>query len=201
MKNPRMTPQRVRIIGGFWRSRLVDIVSVSGLRPSTDRVRETVFNWLNPYIADAKVIDLFAGTGILGLEACSRGAKEVVLIEKNPLVAKALQANLEKLKPYPQNARIECISMDALQWLKKQEQIVVDIIFLDPPFDQVGLLEEALQLIALKTNSDKMPIIYVESSSKLDNEAILGNLPGWVVEKQLVAGAVRANIFRYRNEQ
>jgi len=201
MKNPRMTPQRVRIIGGFWRSRLVDIVSVSGLRPSTDRVRETVFNWLNPYIADAKVIDLFAGTGILGLEACSRGAKEVVLIEKNPLVAKALQANLEKLKPYPQNARIECISMDALQWLKKQEQIVVDIIFLDPPFDQIGLLEEALQLIALKTNSDKMPIIYVESSSKLDNEAILGNLPGWVVEKQLVAGAVRANILRYRNEQ
>ena len=77
MKNPRMTPQRVRIIGGFWRSRLVDIVSVPGLRPSTDRVRETVFNWLNPYIADAKVIDLFAGTGILGLEACSRGAKEV----------------------------------------------------------------------------------------------------------------------------
>ena len=201
MKNPRMTPQRVRIIGGFWRSRLVDIVSVSGLRPSTDRVRETVFNWLSPYIADAKVIDLFAGTGILGLEACSRGAKEVVLIEKNPLVAKALQANLEKLKPYPDNARIECVSMDALQWLKKQEQIVVDIIFLDPPFDQIGLLEEALQLIALKTNSDKMPIIYVESSSKLDNEAILGNLPGWVVEKQLVAGAVRANIFRYRNEQ
>jgi 16S rRNA (guanine966-N2)-methyltransferase len=91
--------------------------------------------------------------------------------------------------------------MDALQWLKKQEQIVVDIIFLDPPFDQVGLLEEALQLIAIKTNSDKMPIIYVESSSKLDNEIILGSLPGWVVEKQLVAGAVRANILRYCNEQ
>jgi 16S rRNA (guanine966-N2)-methyltransferase len=201
MKNPGMKPQRVRIIGGFWRSRLVDIVSVPGLRPSTDRVRETVFNWLNPYIADAKVIDLFAGTGILGLEACSRGAKEVILIEKSPLVAQALQANLEKLKPYPENARIECISMDALQWLKKQEQIVVDIIFLDPPFDQVGLLEEVLQLIALKTNSDKMPIIYVESSSKLDKEAILGNLPGWVVQKQLVAGAVRANILRYRDEQ
>ena len=201
MKNLGMKPQRVRIIGGFWRSRLVDIVSVPGLRPSTDRVRETVFNWLNPYIADAKVIDLFAGTGILGLEACSRGAKEVILIEKSPLVAQALQANLEKLKPYPENARIECISMDALQWLKKQEQIVVDIIFLDPPFDQVGLLEAALQLIALKTNSDKMPIIYVESSSKLDKEAILGNLPGWVVQKQLVAGAVRANILRYRDEQ
>lgn len=196
MKKSVSVPQRVRIIGGFWRSRLVDVVDAEGLRPSTDRVRETVFNWLNPYISQASVIDLFAGTGVLGMEACSRGAKEVTLIEKNKLVAKAIHANLEKLQSLSPLCRIECLTTDAVQWLKNKDSLAVDIIFLDPPFDQTAVLIEALQLIASKMQRDNPPIIYVESSSQLDNETILYHLPGYVVAKQLLAGVVKAVMLR-----
>ena len=200
MKKSSLTQHRVRIIAGFWRSRQVDIVEASGLRPSTDRVRETVFNWLNPYLNQSKVIDLFAGTGILGMESCSRGAKETLLIEKNPLVFKALQNNLEKLKPNPPRSAITTIAMDALLWLKNQDSIDADLIFIDPPFEQTNILEEALLLINAKTKLDTPPIIYVESSAKLDIDRILQKLACWKVEKQLVAGAVRASILMYRKD-
>jgi 16S rRNA (guanine966-N2)-methyltransferase len=196
MKKDSSTPQRVRIISGYWRSRLINIVDSPGLRPTTDRVRETVFNWLNPYLGQAKVIDLFAGTGILGLEACSRGASEVLFIEKNALVLQALQTNLEKLKPNPPNSIIQCMGIDALHWLKNQVQIDANIILIDPPFNEVQLLEEILVGLTKKINKARPPIIYVESSSKLDNETILRYLPGWVLEKQLTAGAVKANILK-----
>lgn len=199
MKKSVSVPQRVRIIGGFWRSRLVDVVDAEGLRPSTDRVRETVFNWLNPYISQANVIDLFAGTGVLGMEACSRGAKEVTLIEKNKLVAKAIHANLEKLQSLSPLCRIECLTTDAVKWLKNKDSLAVDIIFLDPPFDQTAVLIEALQLIASKMQRDNPPIIYVESSSQLDNETILYHLPGYVVAKQLLAGVVKAVMLRSKH--
>jgi len=190
------TPQRVRIISGHWRSRLVNIVDSPDLRPTTDRVRETIFNWLNPYLFQARVIDLFAGTGILGLEACSRGASEVLFIEKNAIVLQALQTNLEKLKPDPPHSNIKCIGIDALQWLKNQDQIDANIIFIDPPFNEAPLLEETLVTLTKKINTARPPIIYVESSSKLDNEIIIRYLPGWVIEKQLTAGAVKANILK-----
>jgi 16S rRNA (guanine966-N2)-methyltransferase len=200
MKKSSLTQHRVRIIAGFWRSRQVDIAEVSGLRPSTDRVRETVFNWLNPYLNQSKVVDLFAGTGILGMESCSRGAKEILLIEKNPVVLRALQNNLEKLKPNPPYSAITVIAMDALLWLKNQDSIDANLIFIDPPFEQTNLLEEALILINDKTKLDTPPIIYVESSSKLDIDSILQKLACWKVEKQLVAGAVRASILMHRKD-
>jgi 16S rRNA (guanine966-N2)-methyltransferase len=200
MKKSSLSQHRVRIIAGFWRSRQVDIVDASGLRPSTDRVRETVFNWLNPYLNQSKVIDLFAGTGILGMESCSRGAKETLFIEKNPVVFRALQNNLEKLKPNPPNSVITALAMDALLWLKKQDSIDADLIFIDPPFEQVNLLEEALLLINAKTKMDTPPIIYVESSSTLDIDSILQKLASWKVEKQLVAGAVRASVLMFRKD-
>jgi 16S rRNA (guanine966-N2)-methyltransferase len=200
MKKSSLSQHRVRIIAGFWRSRQVEIVDASGLRPSTDRVRETVFNWLNPYLNQSKVIDLFAGTGILGMESCSRGAKETLFIEKNPVVFRALQNNLEKLKPNPPNSVITALAMDALLWLKKQDSIDADLIFIDPPFEQVNLLEEALLLINAKTKMDTPPIIYVESSSTLDIDSILQKLASWKVEKQLVAGAVRASVLMFRKD-
>jgi 16S rRNA (guanine966-N2)-methyltransferase len=200
MKKSSLPQHRVRIIAGFWRSRQVDIVDASGLRPSTDRVRETVFNWLNPFLNQSKVIDLFAGTGILGMESCSRGAKETLLIEKNPIVFKVLQNNLEKLKPNPPNSVITALAVDALIWLKNQESIDADLIFIDPPFEQAHLLEEALLLINDKTKMDTPPIIYVESSSKLDIDSIFRERACWKVEKQLVAGAVRASVLMYRKD-
>ena len=200
MKKSSLTQHRARIIAGFWRSRQVEIVDASGLRPSTDRVRETVFNWLNPYLNQSKVIDLFAGTGILGMESCSRGAKEILFIEKNPVVFRALQNNLEKLKPNPPKSVITAVAMDALQWLKNEDLIDADLIFIDPPFEQANLLEEALLLINTKTKIDTPPIIYVESSSKLDIDGILQKLSCWKVEKQLLAGAVRASILMFRKD-
>ena len=196
MKKSLPTSHRVRIIAGYWRSRLVEIVDVPGLRPTTDRVRETVFNWLNPYIEQARVIDLFAGTGILGLEACSRGAKEIHFIEKNAIVFKALKENLVRLQPSPPSSHVKLTHLNAIEWLRAQDEIEADIIFIDPPFDQIDLLEQSLQLIVSKIKRNNVPIIYVESSSKLDNERFLQCLHGWVVEKELVAGAVRANLLR-----
>jgi len=200
MKKSSLSQHRVRIIAGFWRSRQVEIVDAIGLRPSTDRVRETVFNWLNPYLNQSKVIDLFAGTGILGMESCSRGAKETLLIEKNPVVFRGLHNNLEKLKPNPPNSVITALAMDALLWLKNQDSIDADLIFIDPPFEQANLLEEALLLINAKTKMDTPPIIYVESSSTLDIDSIFQKLACWKVEKQLVAGAVRASVLMFRKD-
>jgi 16S rRNA (guanine966-N2)-methyltransferase len=194
MKKAQISNSRVRIIGGFWRSRLVDIALQPGLRPTTDRVRETVFNWLTPYLEGAVALDLFAGTGILGLEACSRGAREVTLIEKNNTAYQVLKDNLEKLKPFPDQASIKAICTNALMWLKLQDDIQFQIIFLDPPFEEPDLLLEALELIAEKTKNHNRSIIYVESDSRLDNEAILTRMPHWSIKKQLVAGMVKASL-------
>jgi 16S rRNA (guanine966-N2)-methyltransferase len=194
MKKAVLSKQRVRIIAGFWKSRLIDIALQPGLRPSTDRVRETVFNWLNPYLQDAVIYDLFAGTGILGLESCSRGAKELFLIEKNQIAYQVIKDNIEKLKPFPPQSQIHCIHSNALHWLKNLDQIAAKLIFLDPPFDEPQLLLEALQVISQRLKNHNHPIIYVESSAKLDNEAILEALPHYEVKKQLVAGVVKASL-------
>ena len=196
MKKPPSSSHKIRIIGGYWRSRLIEIVDIPGLRPTTDRVRETVFNWLNPYVNQARVIDLFAGTGILGLEACSRGARQVNFIEKNSHAFKALKENFAKLQPSPPSSEMNFYQYDAIEWLKAQSSIEADIIFIDPPFDQTDLLEQSLLLINQKIKRDNSPIIYVESSSKLDNQSILLWLSGWSIEKELVAGAVRANLLK-----
>ena len=196
MKKPPSSSHKIRIIGGYWRSRLIEIVDIPGLRPTTDRVRETVFNWLNPYVNQARVIDLFAGTGILGLEACSRGARQVNFIEKNSHAFKALKENFTKLQPSPPSSEMNFYQYDAIEWLKAQSSIEADIIFIDPPFDQTDLLEQSLLLINQKIKRDNSPIIYVESSSKLDNQSILLWLSGWSIEKELVAGAVRANLLK-----
>lgn len=196
MKKSPSSSHKIRIISGYWRSRLIEIVDIPGLRPTTDRVRETVFNWLNPYINQARVIDLFAGTGILGLEACSRGARQVNFIEKNSHAFKALKENFVKLQPSPSSSEMNFYQYDAIEWLKAQSSIEVDIIFIDPPFDQIDLLEQSLLLINQKIKRDNSPIIYVESSSKLDNQSFLLWLSGWSIEKELVAGAVRANLLK-----
>jgi 16S rRNA G966 N2-methylase RsmD len=97
-------------------------------------------------------------------------------------------------------AKLTAVAMDALQWLKNVDLIDADLIFIDPPFEQANLLEEALLLINTKTKIDTPPIIYVESSSKLDIDGILQKLSCWKVEKQLLAGAVRASILMYRKD-
>ena len=89
---------RLRIVAGIWRSRMLEIADVPGLRPTAERIRETVFNWLAPHLAGARCLDLFAGTGALGLEALSRGAAEALFIEASPLAARTLQKNIAALE-------------------------------------------------------------------------------------------------------
>ena len=96
-------PKKVRSIGGFWRSRLVPVIEEAGLRPSTDRVRETLFNWLGPSLEGSRCLDLFAGTGVLGLEACSRGALHVTFVEFNPKIFLNLEKTIVTLQPLPPN--------------------------------------------------------------------------------------------------
>ncbi len=135
-------PGSFRIIGGQWRSRRLPILAVAGLRPTPDRVRETVFNWLAPRIAGARVLDLFAGSGALGFEALSRGAAAVTLVERDRALAENLRAQAERLGA--EGARV--VHGDALALLGSRAE-PHDIVFLDPPYD-AGLLEPALAALA-----------------------------------------------------
>ena len=129
----------VRIIGGQWRGSKLPVADVSGLRPTSDRVRETLFNWLQATVPGAKVLDLFAGTGALGFEAGSRGAAQVVMIERDPTLAASLRASAERLHA----GSIDIVCDDALRWLARDPGQRFDIVFLDPPF-AAGLWQPAL---------------------------------------------------------
>lgn len=131
---------RLRIIGGEYRSRLVDFDPGAGVRPTPDRVRQTLFDWLAPWIRGARCVDLFAGSGALGLEALSRGAGHVTFVETGAAQARAVRAALERLGCA---ARAEVVAGDALSFVAATPGAAFDIAFLDPPFDS-GLLAPAL---------------------------------------------------------
>jgi 16S rRNA (guanine966-N2)-methyltransferase len=127
----------VRIIGGGWRGRRVSFPDIPGLRPTPDRVRETLFNWLQPDIAGARCLDLFAGSGALGLEALSRGAKELVFVEQAVAASRALQEQLTRLGGA---ASGQVMEMGAARYLRSSPR-AFDIVFLDPPFGRRALAE------------------------------------------------------------
>ncbi len=130
-KQSRRQPGTIRIIAGEWRGRRLPVADIPGLRPTGDRVRETLFNWLQPRIAGARVLDLFAGTGVLGLEAVSRGAREAVLVEQDRQAVANLRSTVEMLGAAD---RVEVIRADGLGWLGTGPP-PFDLIFLDPPFE------------------------------------------------------------------
>jgi 16S rRNA (guanine966-N2)-methyltransferase len=127
----------VRIIAGMWRGRRVNFPDISGLRPTPDRVRETLFNWLQHSIAGARCLDLFAGSGALGLEALSRGANEAVFVEQDPAAARALQEQLIRLGG---DGKARVLQMGAARFLRTPAS-AFDIAFLDPPFSTNALAE------------------------------------------------------------
>ncbi|MDX1550554.1 MAG: 16S rRNA (guanine(966)-N(2))-methyltransferase RsmD, partial [Lysobacter spongiicola] len=133
-------PGQVRLIGGRWRGSKLPVADIEGLRPTSDRVRETLFNWLMPVLPGARVLDLFAGSGALGLEALSRGAATATLVERDPLLATALAQVAARL---PGGEAATVVQADALAWLPAQPRGSFDIAFLDPPFS-AGLWEQAL---------------------------------------------------------
>jgi len=127
----------VRIIGGGWRGRRISFPDVPGLRPTPDRVRETLFNWLQHDIAGARCLDLFAGSGALGLEALSRGAKELIFVEQSVAASRALQEQLARLGG---ERRGQVVEMGAARYLRGAAP-AFDIVFLDPPFGRDALAE------------------------------------------------------------
>ncbi len=132
----------MRIIGGRWRRRLLPVEILPGLRPTPDRARETLFNWLGARLPGAHCLDLFAGSGVLGLEALSRGAAAVVLVERHPLLGRRLREQLRRLKAGPQARLWEA---EAVAWLRRAPG-VFDIVFLDPPYTS-GLAGPCCELL------------------------------------------------------
>ena len=134
-------PGKLRIIAGSLRNSRLAVPDRPGLRPTPERVRETLFNWLMPVLPGARCLDLFAGTGALGIEALSRGAGEVVFVERDAALAAALRANLERLR----QLQVPVVCADALNWLR-EPQPPFDIVFLDPPF-ALDLWQAAAQVL------------------------------------------------------
>ncbi|WP_430460572.1 16S rRNA (guanine(966)-N(2))-methyltransferase RsmD [Thalassolituus sp. LLYu03] len=149
--------QQLRIIGGQWRSRRLRFPSVDGLRPTLDRVRETVFNWLQFDVEGSRVLDAFAGSGALGFESLSRGAKEVIFLEKNPSAAIQLKDNLKLLEA--SNAQVW--AGDALLWMQQNPE-PFDLVFLDPPF-RLNLLQPAIDALRLLPGA----LVYLEHEAGL----------------------------------
>lgn len=197
--NPAKSPAKstkgsnqLRIIGGSWRGRKLGFPDVDGLRPTGDRIRETLFNWLAPHIQGARCLDLFAGSGALGLEALSRGAGESVLVEKHPLAARSLAQNLALLNA--QGARV--INTDAMVYLAScNGQVPFDVVFIDPPF-QLDLWQGSIDLLEQHGLLADGCAIYVESGRGDEYQVP----PGWELHRDKTAGNLRYRLF-YRNAE
>lgn len=180
-------PGSVRIIAGEWRGRRLPVPYLPGLRPSGDRSRETLFNWLQATLPGNHCIDLFAGTGVLGLEAVSRGAKSAVLVEKSPVAANSLFANVEMLKA----RQVAVVQGDALSWLASQSTDPAahpaGLVFVDPPFG-LGLAEKTLQILHSSPLLRPGGLVYVETAR---SEPINLHAGSWRVGREKTLGDVR----------
>jgi 16S rRNA (guanine966-N2)-methyltransferase len=177
----------VRIIGGHWRGSKLPVADKPGLRPTSDRVRETLFNWLQPVLPGARVLDLFAGTGALGLEAASRGAANVVLVERDPMLVVSLRATADRLHAN----RVEIVCEDALRWLARAPTQAFDLVFLDPPFE-AGLWQPALA--ALPPWLTDQAWLYLESPR--DAAPIVPT--DWITHREGSTREVRYALYRRR---
>lgn len=188
--NSKKITNYLRIIGGQWRSRKLAIPDLPGLRPTTDRVRETLFNWLMSAIPGANCLDVFSGTGALGLEALSRGAKFVQLIEASPVAARQLHQHLSQLQASEDDANIA--NTDAVKWLSQPGDQQFDVVFLDPPFRQ-DLLNQTCQLLETHNWLSPSAYIYVEAEQDLTTLQVPTS---WSLHRQKQAGQVRFYLFK-----
>lgn len=179
----------VRIIGGQWRGRKLKFPAVSGLRPTTDRIRETVFNWLMPYLYGSHCLDLFAGSGALAIEALSRGAASATLVDQNPQIVDYLKKQLEILNAV--NASIYCDTIPSSLFANPPKN-KFDIVFLDPPFHH-NLLDPCCQWLEQQNLLASDAIIYIEA------EATLSPLPvpkHWELLRNKTSGQVGYYLFK-----
>lgn len=180
------TKGQIRIIAGQYRGRKLPVLMADGLRPTTDRVKETVFNWLMPYIQDAHCLDCFAGSGGLGFEAMSRGASNVTLIELNKLAAQQLKDNKALLKA----DNIQVVQQNALDFLQNNQQSF-SLVFIDPPFRK-GLAQQTAQLLSEKGLTDDA-LIYVEMETDHNTQIMPSH---WQLLKEKIAGQVVYRLYQ-----
>jgi len=177
------SPGRLRIVAGKWRSRFLPVVDIPGLRPTSERVRETLFNWLARDVVGAHCLDLFAGTGVLGFEALSRGARRVQFVELSKKAADTIVANIGALDA--SGAALE--NCDAFEFLAANDDELFDIVFLDPPFADESL-DELCRLLQSSGRLADGALVYLEQDK--------GHAPpvlpdGWTVLRDKTAGKVR----------
>ncbi|UFH49651.1 16S rRNA (guanine(966)-N(2))-methyltransferase RsmD [Pseudomonas sp. KNUC1026] len=173
---------QLRIIGGQWRSRRLSFPEGPGLRPTPDRVRETLFNWLAPYVEGARVLDPFAGSGALYLEALSRGAAMALALDANTSAIASLRQNLDLLKC----SSGQLLHADALRYLANQPAHPFDLVFLDPPFHQ-NLLEPTCQLLESEGWLATGAWVYTESEAAPSQLGLPGN---WRLHREKKSGQV-----------
>jgi len=183
----RELPREVRIIGGQWKRSKLPVADHAGLRPTPDRVRETLFNWLGQDLAGWRCLDAFAGSGALGFEAASRGAEEVVLLERDRRLAASLAETKTRLKATA--LRIEAV--DAMAWMARSAAASFELVFLDPPFDS-PLLAPALTAAARLVVPQGC--VYVEAGMPLAPEPLVGL--GLKMHRQGRAGAVHFHLLQ-----
>ncbi|EQA08444.1 16S rRNA (guanine(966)-N(2))-methyltransferase RsmD [Glaesserella parasuis] len=194
MKKTRISTQNrptgeVRVIAGLWRGRKLPVLNAEGLRPTTDRVKETLFNWLMMDIAGSRCLDCFAGSGSLGIEALSRQAQAVVFLEKFADAANQLKKNLVSLKA--ENGKV--IQTDTLQFLaQKNSEMPFDLVFVDPPFHQ-GFVPQVLTALEQNGWLAENALIYVETEK---NHSLLVLPEHWQVIKEKTAGQVVSRLVR-----
>ena len=192
MPRPDVRPigGKLRIIGGSLRGSRLAVPDAPGLRPTPDRVRETLFNWLMPMIDGARCLDLFAGTGALGIEALSRGAAWVDFVESDSRLAQALRENLQRLK----QVQAAVFGGDALRLLGSEPAAPYDAVFLDPPFS-AGRWDEAAGLLNANAWLRDGAMIYLEMPA-----ATQPMVPStWTLHRESTAGAVRFALYRHRD--
>ena len=177
----------IRIIGGQWKRTKLQVADLPGLRPTPDRVRETLFNWLGQDLSGWRCLDAFAGTGALGFEAASRGAAQVTLVERDSALVAQLNRTQEKL----QASNVRVIRGDGLAALKSQAAESLDAIFLDPPFD-AKLFDDALS--AASRALSPQGFLYLEAPKSWSSEAL--QAIGLQLHRHLKAGMVHAHLLK-----
>ena len=180
----------IRIIGGQWKRTRLAVAQRPGLRPTPDRVRETLFNWLGQDLSGWRVLDAFAGSGALGLEAASRGADEVCLLERDPALVRALQATQARLKA----TQVQVQQADALSWMAHPQRAGrFDLVFLDPPFD-ADLFAPALAAAARCVPAGGW--LYLEADRLFGDDDAAVRAAGLRVHRHGQAGAVHFHLFQ-----
>ena len=189
-KKPRSG--RLRIVAGNWRSRLLEIENAPGLRPTSERIRETLFNWLAPQLADARCLDLFAGSGALGLEALSRGAASCVFVENSARVVTALRKNIATLDA----GGADVHETGAIEYLNAIDNVDFDIVFLDPPF-ATDMHADLCRLLVERSLLAEGARIYIEEGRSTPATV----LPeGWRILRTKNAGNVRYSLVSSSNK-